>query len=78
MVWSGYQGQIRGSYRGRGRSATYQPYNNQWSQAQLGFGGPYGQVGHQHYGRRKAPSATVTSTTATNPSVAQNMNANLN
>ena len=75
---SGYQGQIRGSYRGRGRSARYQPYNNQWSQAQLGFGGPYGQFGHQHNGRRKAPSATVTSTTANNPSVAQNMNANLN
>ena len=75
----GYQGQVRGLYRGKGRGAArYQPYQNQWSQAQLGFGGPYGQFGHQHQGRRKAPTATVTSATAQAPAVAANMNPTLN
>ena len=50
-----YQSQFRGPYRGRG-SARYQPYVNQWSQAQFGYGGAYGQFGYQHHGRRKAPS----------------------
>lgn len=67
-----FQGQFH-SLRGRGRaSARYQPYNKPWSQAQLGYGGPYGQFGYQHQNRKKALAPVAN---ASNPaSVPNNLN----
>ena len=60
---SNYQGQSVGPMRGRGRVMNgYCPYMmGNWSQSNFGYGGQYGQFGHQHQITKKKSQTASTS-----------------